>query len=218
MPKKNNRSKQDLKPILHIFCEGEKTEPNYLKGYLERFFSTNRRLKVIKIEPTNKNTPKQLVEEAIKKQKYCPDGDSFWVVYDRESEQKYSDNLHAQAYNKAQKHNIDVALSNVCFEAWLLLHFTSSSAPYNCYDDLRKKSNLRAECKKRGVKDYDKGNKEIFDQLTENEIKTARVNAKRINEQSKCNANSSNTKPYQLNPFTDVYLLLDAIDAMASKQ
>ena len=180
MPKPNKRPKQELKPVLHIFCEGAKTEPNYLNGYLERFFSANRRLKVVAIENTKKNTPKQLVEVAIEKKKTCPEGDFFWTVFDRESEQKYPDKLHAEAYNNAKGNNISIALSNVCFEAWLLLHFINSSAAYNSFDDLRTNSPLRAKCRDRGIKDYDKGDKAIFNKLTDDEIKTARINAKRI--------------------------------------
>ena len=80
MPKKRNRPKRQLKPVMHIFCEGEKTEPGYLNGYLDRFFPGNRSLKVIKVEPTKKNTPKQLVDEAVSMKRSSPKGDVFWVV------------------------------------------------------------------------------------------------------------------------------------------
>jgi len=32
MPKKRGGQSRPLKPRLHIFCEGAKTEPNYLKS------------------------------------------------------------------------------------------------------------------------------------------------------------------------------------------
>ena len=89
MPKKHSRPQRPVKPILRIFCEGKKTEPHYFNGYIGRKFPANSRLKVIRIEPTKKNTPKELVEEAVKTKKAALDGDVFWVVYDRESEQKY---------------------------------------------------------------------------------------------------------------------------------
>lgn len=217
MPKKNNRPQRGIKPVLHIYCEGKKTEPNYLTGYIDKFFSTNRRLKVIKIEATKKNTPKQLVVEAVAAKKNSLDEDVFWVVYDRESEQKYADELHACAYDKAQKHDIFLAISNVCFEAWLLLHFHDTNASYSSYDDLRNNSVLRAECIKRGLPDYDKGDKAIFSILNEEEINNARDRAMRINKQTENSADPSRTKPYQWNPYTDVYKLLDAIDELAKK-
>ncbi len=215
MPKKTNRPKRDIKPVFHIYCEGEKTEPNYINGYIDKFFPTIRRLKVIKIEATKKNTPKQLVDEAVAAKKSSPDADVFWVVYDRESEQKYADELHAYAYNKAQKYDVFLAISNVCFEAWLLLHFKDTNVSYSCYDDLRDNSVLRDECKKRGVFDYDKGDKAIFSIFKEDEINKARDRAMRINTQTQISADPSRTKPYQWNPYTDVYKLLDAIDKHA---
>ena len=221
MPKKKDRPYRDVKPVLHIYCEGEKTEPNYLNDYIAKYFPTNRLLKVVKIETTKKNTPKQLVDEAAAAKaaakKNSLDDDVFWVVYDRESEQKYSDKLHAAAYDKAQKHAIYLAISNVCFEVWLLLHFHDTTAQFANFDDLKKNSTLRSECKKRGLLDYDKADKTIFSILTEDEIKQARSRAKKINKHTEECADSSSTKPYQWNPYTDVYRLLDAIDEFAKK-
>jgi RloB-like protein len=221
MPKSRKvRQEQQLKPLLRIYCEGTKTEPNYIQGYLDKFFSTNRRLKVVKIEDTKKNTPKELVGVAVIAKKLANKtglSDAFWVVYDRESQHKYSDALHYKAYDTAQKNNISVALSNVCFEVWLLLHLQNTTAPYSCYDDLRNNSSLRKHLKIRGIQDYDKGAEDIFNFFSEEEIKNARVRAYRMNIQTQRSANSSQTKPYHLNPYTDVYKLLDAIDEIARK-
>jgi hypothetical protein len=196
---------------LHILCEGEKTEPNYLSSYIEAYCQANRRLQVIKIEKTKANTPVTLVNAAIKEKGKVPDGDVFWVVYDRESQQKHSDKLHADAYEKAQQKDIKLAISNVCFELWLLLHFQDSAAPYSSYDDLIKNSPLRAECKKRDLADYAKGNKQLFSELSQAEIAQARRRAEKINQASQAAATSPQ-RPYQLNPYTDVHKLLAAID------
>lgn len=217
MPKPNNRPKKYLKPVLHIYCEGEKTEPNYINGYLDKFFPTNRRLKVIRLESTKKNKPQELVDEAVKSQKKLPDCDAFWVVYDRESVQSYSHDKHRKAFNKAKKYAISVALSNVCFEIWLLLHFQDTTAQYNCYDDLRSNSKLRAEFKKRGISDYDKGSKDVFTIFTENEVRDARIRASRMNLQTSQSAPPLCSQAFELNPYTNVYELLDAIDEIANK-
>jgi RloB-like protein len=221
MPKsRKNRPEKNLKPVLRIYCEGAKTEPNYIQGYLDKFFNANRRLKLVKIADTNKNTPNQLVDEAVNaKQQSNKDGlaDSYWVVYDRESEHKYPEKLHDAAYKKAQKNDISVALSNVCFEVWLLLHFRESAASYSCFDDLRNQSFLREECRKRGITDYDKGEKGIFNIFSDLEIQQARNRAQTMNEQILQCADSSKTFPYQLNPYTDVYSLLDKIDEIAKE-
>lgn len=211
MPKPKTRPVKAVKPVLHILCEGEKTEPNYLSSYIEAYCQANRRLQVIKIEKTKANTPVTLVNAAIKEKGKVPDGDVFWVVYDRESQQKHSDKLHADAYEKAQQKDIKLAISNVCFELWLLLHFQDSAAPYSSYDDLIKNSPLRAECKKRDLADYAKGNKQLFSELSQAEIAQARRRAEKINQASQATATSPQ-RPYQLNPYTDVHKLLAAID------
>ncbi len=220
MPKsRNNRLQKKLRPVLHIYCEGAKTEPNYLQGYLNKYFPTNRRLKVIKIEDTKKNTPKQLVDEAIKKKKQTDKdhlNDSFWLVYDREAESKYSDQLHQEAYNKAEKHNICIALSNVCFEVWLLLHFLQTTRPYSCYDELEREGILQREFNKKGIDGYHK-NSNIFHHLTDQEIQNARDRSQHINQQTEQSAAFSRCRPYQLNPYTDIYKLLDAVDEFAQE-
>ena len=58
MPKVRGYGSKKLKPVLHIFCEGEKTEPNYLNGYLQKNYSGNRLLKVVRVEKTADSTPK----------------------------------------------------------------------------------------------------------------------------------------------------------------
>jgi len=213
---KKNRQKRDIQPSLRIYCEGEKTEPNYFKGYIAQNVLPNPRLRVEVIK-TKKNVPGQLVDQAVSDKKKFPLS-IFWVVYDRESEQDCpADKVHKPAYDKAQKNDISVAISNVCFEVWLLLHFQETAKPYNNYDDLRNNSVLRTECKKRGLIDYDKGDKAIFNVLKENEIKQARIRAERMNQQTKANAEPSWTKPYQWNPYTNVHQLLDAIDEFAKQ-
>lgn len=68
MPKK--RKPANLKPLktLRVFCEGECSEPNYLKGYIATLDSRARK-SVIEVQKTRKNTAVQLVEEAISAKK-----------------------------------------------------------------------------------------------------------------------------------------------------
>jgi len=215
MPKNRDNANKEVKPVFHIYCEGE-TEEAYLESYIDKFYSGNRRLKVIKMEKTNKNTAKELVDEAVKSLKKCPEGDTFWVVYDCESEHnKYFHEHHKIAYDKAQPKNISIAISNVCFEVWILLHFQATVRPYNSYDDLIKNSPLRDLCKKRGLDDYKKGNKQLFDILKKKELDDAKTRAERMNQNTQENADPKWTMPYQWNPYTNVHELLDAIDEFA---
>lgn len=213
MPKKRISRNKRLLPVLHVFCEGEKTEPNYIKGYLNKFHSCNRRLKIVIIENTNKSTPVQLVDDAykIKKDSKTPKNDVFWVVYDREGKHNYKDSLHQQAFERARSHKINIAISSVCFEIWLLLHLVESNASYSSCDDLLKNSPLQNELQKLGLAKYEKGCQDIFERISGN-IDDARSRAIRMNTATLNSSNADPTRPYLHNPYTDMHLLLDEID------
>jgi hypothetical protein len=198
---------------MKIFCEGEKTEPNYINGYLEYIGSSSRR-SVVQVEKTRKNTPVQLVEAAIeaKSSKSTLPDDEFWVVYDREGVAKYSDALHEKARQAAEKSGVSVALSNVCFEYWILLHLVDTQAPFSCYDDLKKVSSLNEEIRKRTGGSYEKNSATIFS-VVKDSVDTARKRAARLNAAGKENANRGRDEEHHINPFMGVVKLLDAIDA-----
>lgn len=205
MPKQKTRRPEQLKPVFHIFCEGAKTEPNYLNDYIGRKFLGT---KLIKVEKTAKTTPKQLVEVAVEKLQSSPKGDIVWVVYDREGETKYSDFLHAEARQNAGK-KVHVALSNVCFEVWLLMHFQATCAAHTNCDDLLKNSDL-----KKHIPNYEKAERREY---SDKEIANARMNAERMNKATQKGANPAWTQPHQWNPYPDVHKLLDAIDDFGDK-
>lgn len=212
MPKPRKSSTKPVPRKLHIYCEGIKTEPHYLRGYIASIRDGALR-SVVLVEDTNKNTPVQLVNEAIikKDSPSTPDGDEFWVVYDREAPGKYSDALHDKAFNSAKKSNVNIALSNICFEQWILLHFTPSGTSYSCQDDLVNNSSLKREILKASGKTYDKASPEIF-KVVGAEVKTAKTRAEAINKNALTSAQPGRNKPHHLNPYTDVPKLLDAID------
>jgi len=213
MPKKRRTGNRNLKPSLHIFCEGKKTEPNYLNGYLKKYYSGNRLLKVVKIEKTKKNTPVQLVNEAIKLKDSndTPDKDSFWCVYDREAISKYSNKLHKEAQQNAKSRGINISITNICFEVWLLLHFSDLTTPYSDCENLLKNSSLKTELKKLGVHEYDKADNNLFG-LISGSISDARLRANRMNEATLRASYETEENPHLLNPYTAMHKLLDAID------
>ena len=215
MPKKRKPSL--LKPLrtLRIFCEGECTEPNYLKGYIATLDNSARK-SVVEIQKTRKNTAVQLIEEAISMKKSSgslPD-DEFWVVYDRESVGKYSDDIHAKARARAEKTGINIALCNVCFEYWLLIHLVDTDAPFGSYADLIGTSALRAQMKEKCGCDYEKSGRSIFE-LLKQYLPDARARAKRLNAKGRESAEAGREQPHHINPYVGVVDLLDAIDAFA---
>lgn len=199
------------KKMMHIFCEGSKTEPYYIRAYIDMYASN--KAKIIQIPPTKKNTPVQLVDEAVllKKSKATSIDDEFWVVYDREAVSKYPDSLHARARNKAVANNIKIAFSNICFELWILQHFELDCAPYSSCSDLLKRSALKEHLRRVGVNEYEKGNYSLYQKIYKG-ISRARVRAEELNKRSIQSSFEGRDKPHQLNSYTDIHKLLDAID------
>lgn len=214
MPKKKSKVILQPKKIFHIYCEGEKTEPNYFKAYIAHKFPGDQGRKVVVVEKTKKNTPVELVDVAVKAKSSpeCLKEDEFWVVYDREAKEKYSDALHAKARKKAVDNGVKVALSNVCFELWLLLHCQTCTAPYASCEDLLSRSPLKAKLKEIGIDNYEKGKAMISSELV-GKHEQARLNAASMNYASQSSAAAQIHQPHLLNPYTDVHLVLDAMDA-----
>jgi len=206
------RPKKSVRKRMHILCEGEKTEPFYIKGYV--LAHAPNKASVISVPDVKYNTPIALVDEAIrlKNSRETSPGDEFWVVYDREAVSKYAHELHLQARNKANKNNIHIGLSNICFELWLLQHFGYRNTPYSCCDDLLKNSPLKADLIKARVGDYTKGDPHLFTKV-QHGVTLARARAAALNRENLNSAANGVTHPHMLSAYTDIHLLLDAIDA-----
>lgn len=212
-PKKDVGSTQ-VNRTMRIFCEGEKTEPYYINGYIDHFHSGCRTLKTIIVEDCKKNTPVQIVEAAVTHKKSGVAGDDYWVVYDREAETKYSSDLHQQAAKLAKDNGIKIGFSNVCFELWILLHLTRTSGAFTSCDNLLKCSELKAELKKLGINDYEKGLPTLFDKLKD-KIKGnngAVARAKVLKNNAINSAAKGKESPCFLNPYTDVHELFNAME------
>ena len=145
----------------------------------------------------------------MKAKRNNPPGDTFWVVYDRESKHKYADVLHAETRSIADSHDINIALSNVCFEVWLLLHFENGIGPFENFDDLWHRSPL-----KKHLPHYQKGDHSLYPKL-KNGLASARENAESLNKRTRDGSDPRERFPHQWNPYTDIHKLLSAIDQFA---
>jgi hypothetical protein len=121
------RRKHFTEPRPHILvcCEGQVTEPSYFNG-LKREGHNN--LLHVEVKPGGL-APKTLVDYAVdlkraaeKKARGQRDDnlkyDEVWCVFDVDAHKHLLD-----AKQKAEVHGINMAISNPCFELWLLLHF-----------------------------------------------------------------------------------------------
>ncbi len=113
------------KPRVLIVCEGAKTEPEYLKGF-ERW---QQNLPVVMKVLGEGKTPSVVVDRAVQerdeKQRLAQRTNDAYLAYDCvwcvvDHDQHHDLN---RAIATAQQENIQLAISNPCFELWLLLHF-----------------------------------------------------------------------------------------------
>lgn len=212
MARSRGKAEIKLQRNMKIFCEGKNTEPNYINGYIQ-IFSDQQRKRVVRVVPTPKNTPVQLVEAAIAERNSTASlpEDEIWVVYDRESVGKYDEKLHYTARELARNNNINIALNNVCFEYWILLHFVDTNAPFSCCSELLKHSDLNAEVKKLTGSTYEKSDSGLFALIMKN-IPNARTRGAKMNQLGKASAEKGKDAPSQINPFVGMVSLLDAVD------
>jgi len=115
-----------------VYCEGERTEPDYLKA-LKRDPEI-RRVASIQIEPpaaAGGSLPIKLVTAAAKARSGVSvthgDVDEVWCLFDVEWPQNHPKLDEAVAL--ARRSDVHLAISNPCFELWLVLHLTDHTRP-----------------------------------------------------------------------------------------
>ena len=135
-----------------IFCEGEKTEPNYFKSFKT---NVNSYVHSLDVFGEGSNT-KDLVKKTIKfRDKSSQIYDSVWAVFDKDN---FSSNNFNGAIELAKKNNINVGWTNEAFELWYLLHFQyrNTSMDRNEYKQALEREVNAAIEKKSITKNYKK--------------------------------------------------------------
>lgn len=130
-PARSAAHKQPARRLL-VVCEGEVTEPAYLRGYERHVRNATLKLEIPNLG--SERDPLRLIrhaqrlsKEATKRARKENDRflayDEVWCVFD------IDENPDARIRETAQlaaAHGIELAVSNPCFELWLLLHFQES--------------------------------------------------------------------------------------------
>lgn len=153
----------------YIFCEGEKTEPNYFKGF-KKYIEDNsiyKNLVLIEAEGIGQN-PKRIMnyaENFVNRSKIK--NAQIWCVYDKDSFLPEEFNRVSEIANTLNNSQEDVkykvAWSNQCIEYWFILHFN-----YYDSDNDRKfyMKNLTSNFKAKRLPKYEKNDQDIFGKLT----------------------------------------------------
>ena len=193
------RGNRTEKRTFLIYCEGLRTEPDYLEALKEVPETRDRASVEVRIVyEKSGQPPMKLVESAV-------DGpgveneedeiDEIWCVFDVEWPKNHP-NLD-EALQLAHSHKIRTAVSNPCFEYWLILHFDQ---PVN-WLKTKEAENLRQQFDQSKQKEVD-GNRYMH--LRKQAIKHARwVDGWHKRQQNSFPRN---------NPSSDMHALLEAIE------
>jgi len=185
-----------------IVCEDEKSAKLYFESF-KRDEKLKRLLASVDIEvvhPKN-HSPIGLVEEAKLKKKKAKrvrnPYNEVWIVLDRDNHANLDNALITARDNK-----IKVALSVICFEYWILLHFEKQKKPFKKCDDIIK------YIQKNYFSEYNKSINSYT--ALKDRIDTAILNAKWLKKQNQ-NDIDRGIKIYQLSAYTDVHILVQKL-------
>lgn len=101
-----------------VFCEGKNSEPDYVNGLKRLPHVLQNTALNIEIHP-EQGTPFTLVKMAAKQIK-DPEVDECWCLFDVEWPEHHPS--LSEAVDLAQRAGVRLAISNPCFELWLILH------------------------------------------------------------------------------------------------
>ena len=195
-----------LPPRTMIFCEGTKTEPNYLRELVElinarcRIFAMDNRIKLsdhIEIIGSARSTT-SLFSYAVNNT--VSGTREVWLVYDHDDFPAEQFNVTPELAKKQSKKSgihYRVAWSNECFELWLLLHFILLESNISRADYMEKLVGY--------IPSYHKSATDIFSRLKDR-VGTAIKNAKTI--EGKFDVNAT---PSEMAPCTQVYRLVEEL-------
>ena len=153
-----------------IVCEGERTEPLYLRELTTRFRPSTARIEGSGTDPRSVvNLARKLqLRERRQGEKF----DQDLCVFDRDEHLSFDD-----ACQYARAIRFSLVRSWPCFEYWLRLHFSYTRKPYartgngsaaqNCVNELREH-----------LPNYEKGRRGVFESL-DSRLETARSRAVR---------------------------------------
>lgn len=202
---------------LLVVTEGENTEPAYFEWVQKRFAAPTLELVA---HGAGRGDPTALVKEALRlceerREKVrngqlsinqAGDFDEIWIVFDTDVLKPAK---RDSGIKLAQSHGIKIAYSEPCFEFWLLLHATCTTA------QLAKCKNVEPHLEKHlGWKKYSRRGKKasqvsaMMAPLVEKKIiQQAVKHAEQVRQH-----HTEGGTPFPANPSTDVDLLMRAIN------
>jgi len=187
-------------PAVLIFCEGRKTEPQYIRGLCEA-----RRINLANVRVIfgdHETDAASLVRKAQALFKADNDYDRVFVICDDDRAPLDRARKEARARLKNANGNmlvVELIATRPCFEYWLLLHFEYSARAYGNAAEV-----IRDLC--RHLPDYEKADRLIFAKVGAG-LDTARAHAVRLKRDLAASGATS--------PNTDMGSLVDQLLSMS---
>lgn len=185
------KKKRELYKAL-IVCEDSKSAPNYFKKMCASL-KLNTETE-IHITGNCGSDPLSVYIEAERLSSEKPYSEIFCVI-DRDQHTNYES---AIALMKSK--GFKVINSVICFEIWLLFHYTDSSAPYQSCEEL-----VSSELFRKYFPNYDKADDKIYNK-TKSRIAHAISNTKKINKMIESSGGN--------NPYTKVVDLVEYLQRL----
>lgn len=185
--------------LILLVVEGRrnKTESLYFHHY-----NTTQNQYTIRIVPGNETDPVKMVNRAViaSSDEGCDMefGDRVYCVFDTDTDQAKQEAID-RAARIAESHNVELILSNPCFEVWYVLHYKATSRQFASNEEVLRE--LR-----RQMPNYDK-NVDVFAQLSDR-TNDAIHNARMLETH---HDKAGNRRSMDRNPSTDVYRIVELL-------
>lgn len=191
MPSKYKRKSQKRNPLkkIVIAMEGNITEPGYFNAVKKKYQAPT--LIILKREKENtRSAPSNVLDQIkrYKKNNVVDANDEFWLVIDKD---RWTDKQLNTTSNECRSSKCQLALSNPCFEIWLILHFDDLSKDSGeIWSSAKAHDKWNSVCKNKKISSYLK--------IVEN-IKCAVENSEKLDIEKEARWNNSlGTRVYKL--------------------
>lgn len=202
--KKNNRSRKlnrsrrgvEQRSVVAVFTEGRITEPQYVKVLKGIYRGVNVQI----IERYAGSSPEVLVKKALDYQRNV-ECDEIWCLFDKND---HLDIEVEEVIQNARKNNIMTAITNPCFELWLVLHQEDQFGGYVSKKDIQKRSQTLGLTNGKHLSDTGK-------KLSREKYDVAKTNALRLQK-----LHEGNRKLWA-NPSSQVWKFVDRLAKLSNQ-
>jgi len=200
---KRSEPKRECKKRFLIVCEDSKSAPNYfkvLRKELKIAASIEVCPSVLGTDPVNVVQSAIDIRKKIEKESKTDPFDSVWAVFDADIHLEQPSKI-SSARQLANRKTIKLAISNPCFEYWVILHFENYGKTQQTSKQIENKLSKLWQTHEKNK--YEKGKADFSHVVKKYD------DARNCAEQGR--RQSAGRSPEDQNPCSEIYLLIDEI-------